>query len=199
VANGVNCREIIRLAPLYIPASSTANARPSLKYRSFVTLLLRAYADAAADHRLEVIEHQTRAWLTDPEQIALLAKQQAILPAALDRITSGPYRLVRGKLCYLDRHVFLHLVFSDGTREFSLYLRPREVKARSEPVGEIANGKRLCTADFERDHVAFVESSDVVAFFRRRPVGRRGAEPCKICRCCAVTPAVAVLTRLELF
>jgi len=133
-------------------------------YRSFGTHLPRAYADAATDHRLEVIEHQPRSWLTDPEQIALLAKQQAIQPAALNRIVSGPYRLVRGKLCYLDHRVFLHLVFSDGTGEFSLYLRPREAKVGSEPVREIANGKPLCTADFDQNHVAFVESPDVVVF-----------------------------------
>jgi anti-sigma factor RsiW len=133
-------------------------------YRSLGAHLPRVYADAATDHRLEVIEHQPRPWLTDPEQIALLAKQQAIAPTALDRIASGPYRLVRGKLCYLDRRVFLHLVFSDGTREFSLYLRPREAKARPGPVDEIANGKPLCTADFDQNHVASVETPEVVAF-----------------------------------
>lgn len=133
-------------------------------YHSLGAHLPRAYWDAATDHRLEVIEHQPRPWLTDPEQIALLAEQQAIAPAALDRIASGRYHLVRAKLCYLDRRVFLHLVFSDGTREFSLYLRPRDAGARLGPVREIANGKPLCTADFDQSHVASVETPEVVAF-----------------------------------
>ena len=133
-------------------------------YRSLGVRLPRVYADAATDHRLEVTEHQPRPWLTDPEQIASLAEQQAIPPPALYRIASGRYHLVRGKLCYLDRRVFLHLVFSDGTREFSLYLRPRDARARSGRVREIANGRPLCTADFDHDHVASVETPEVLAF-----------------------------------
>ncbi|HXX70974.1 MAG TPA: zf-HC2 domain-containing protein [Candidatus Acidoferrum sp.] len=125
----------------------------------------RVYADAATDHRLEVVEHQPRHWLTDPEQIALLAEEQAIAPAVLDRIASGNYRLVRGKLCYLDRRIFLHLVFSDGTREFSLYLRPRDAKGwPSGPVREIANRRPLCTVDFDTNHVASVETPEILAF-----------------------------------
>jgi len=133
-------------------------------FRSLGVHVPRVYADAATDHRLEVTERQPRPWLTDPGQIASLAAQQAIPPPTLYRIASGRYHLVRGKLCYLDRRVFLHLVFSDGTGEFSLYLRRRDATAQSGRVREIANGRPLCTADFDHNHVASVETPQVIAF-----------------------------------
>src|SRR5580693_2811893 len=78
-------------------------------------------ADAARDHRVEVVEHQRRTWLTDAAAIEALASRRGLsAPAA---IAPMGYRLERGKLCRLGGRVFLHLVYSNGVREFSLYLR----------------------------------------------------------------------------
>lgn len=132
-------------------------------YESLRTHVPRIYADAATDHRLEVNQLQPRPWLTDPRQIVALAEQQGITPAAVQAVASGGYRLVRGKLCFLDHRIFLHLVWTDGSSEFSLYLRQRDPQLLSGPVREIANGKRLCTSDIEHYHVAALETSALVA------------------------------------
>jgi anti-sigma factor RsiW len=129
---------------------------------SFAKRVPRVYLDAATDHRLEVIEHQPRPWSDRPQQIVSLAEQQGIAPAAVAALASGPYRLVRGKLCYLDHRLFLHLVLSSGAREISVYLGQRYAQALSGPMREIANGKPLCTSDLYPNHVASVETPDLV-------------------------------------
>jgi len=121
------------------------------------------YAAAARDHGIEVVEHQPRPWLTDPAQIAALAERQGIAASAVTALASGGYHLVRGKLCFLDHRIFLHLVFSDGAREFSVYLRRRDATALAGPVREIANGRPLCTSDVDNEHVASVETARLTA------------------------------------
>jgi anti-sigma factor RsiW len=132
-------------------------------YGSVGRYVPRVYADAALDHRLEVVEQQPRPWLSDLDEVTSLARQQGIAPAALRAITSKGYRLVRAKLCYLDRRSFLHLVLSDGAREISVYLRPRDETFLLGPAREIANGKPLCTSDLDQTHVASVETAWLVA------------------------------------
>jgi hypothetical protein len=76
--------------------------------------------DAVRDHRIEVVDGSQRKWLSDASEIKVLAAKQGLpLPAPQG------YRLERGKLCRLGGHVFLHLVYSDGSHEASLYLRDR--------------------------------------------------------------------------
>jgi hypothetical protein len=142
--------------------SAAALALIVVGYGSVGRHVPRVYADAAVDHRLEVTERQPRPWLNDPEQIALLAQQQGIARAALNAITSRGYRLLRAKLCYLDRHSFLHLVLSDGTHEFSLYLRQSDGKPLPGPVREIANGKPLCTSNLAHSYIASMETPELV-------------------------------------
>lgn len=131
-------------------------------YRALSTHVARVYADAAEDHRTEIVEGQPRRWLTDPAQIAALAAQQGIGSAALVSLESGPYRLVRGKICFIDHKIFLHLVYSDGSQQFSVFLRQRYA-ALSGNVHEISNGKPLCTSDLDHEHVASFETGQLVA------------------------------------
>lgn len=127
------------------------------------TRVARVYADAARDHHLEVVQRQPRPWLTDPAQIAALAEKQGIAPSAVTSLASGSYHLNRGRLCFLDGRIFLHLVFSDGAQEFSVYLRERDAKALPGPAREIANGKPLCTSDVDSEHIASIETSELTA------------------------------------
>jgi len=85
----------------------------------------RVYADAALDHQREVVEHEPRRWLSDRAAISALAEGQGISAAAPFAISSGPYRLERARLCFLAGRVFFHAVYTDGTREFSVYFRVR--------------------------------------------------------------------------
>jgi anti-sigma factor RsiW len=121
------------------------------------------YAAAARDHGIEVVQHQWRPWLTDPSQIATLAEQQGIARSVVTALASGGYRLSRGKLCFLDHRIFLHLVYTDGIREFSVYLRTRDSKPLPVAAREISNGKPLCTSDLDGEHVASIETPQLTA------------------------------------
>jgi hypothetical protein len=80
-------------------------------------------ADAARDHRIEVVEHSQRRWLTDVAAIESLAAKQGFSARSTDTIAPPGYHVARAKLCRLGGRVFLHLVYSDGAHEYSFYLR----------------------------------------------------------------------------
>lgn len=153
-----------RWAALALAVAAAAIVLAGIGYRTLVRqAVARIYADAAWDHGLEVVERQPRPWLTDPGQIATLAEQQGIAPSAVTALASGGYRLSRGKLCFLDHRIFLHLVYTDGDREFSAYLRPRESTSLPATVREFANGRPLCTSDVNDEHIASVQTPDLTA------------------------------------
>jgi hypothetical protein len=102
----------------------------------------QVYADAAEDHQSEVIDHSPRPWLSDPAQIEALAEKQGIGVAIPGELASG-YRLARGKICWLDERVYLHLVYSDGGREFSLFLRARDAENLDARIRGFSNGRLL--------------------------------------------------------
>jgi anti-sigma factor RsiW len=83
----------------------------------------RLYADAALDHRLEVIEHQPRRWRTDPAEIGKLAARYELTDLAA--LAPEGYRLEHAKMCGLEGKPALHLVYTNGTREVSVFVRAR--------------------------------------------------------------------------
>jgi anti-sigma factor RsiW len=126
-------------------------------YRLFSKRDAALCADAADDHRTEVVEHQRRNWLTDPSAIAQLASRQGLQSAAPVALAPPGYHLERGKLCRLDGRVFLHLVYSDGAHEFSFFLRDRPA---AEPTRAMAASLSL---DQDTQHVASVENARFTA------------------------------------
>ncbi len=79
-------------------------------------------SDAARDHLREIVRREPRRWTSDTAGIDALGQQLGVSPAAHSRFAVPGYRLDRGKLCVLSGRLFLHLVYSNGTREFSLFL-----------------------------------------------------------------------------
>lgn len=153
-----------RWAAVALGVAAAAVVLAGIGYRTLVHQpVARVYADAAFDHGLEVTQHQPRRWLTDPSQIATLAEQQGIPRSAVVALSSGGYRLVRGKICFLDHRIFLHLVYTDGAREFSVYLRPRDEQPLPVTAREISNGDPLCTSDLDGEHVASIETPQLTA------------------------------------
>ena len=153
-----------RWAAAAVAVAASAIVLATVGYRTLAgKQVARVYADAAWDHGLEVVEHQPRPWLTDPAQIAALAEGQGIEPSAVTALASGGYHLNRAKLCFLDHRVFLHLVFSDGVREFSVYLHSRDGIELPASVREFSNGDPLCTSEVKDEHVASVETPQLVA------------------------------------
>jgi hypothetical protein len=58
-------------------------------------------------------------------------------------LASGSYHLKAARLCHLDDRAFLHLVFQDGTEQFSVFLRPGYDPSVAGAPREQANGRQL--------------------------------------------------------
>jgi anti-sigma factor RsiW len=114
----------------------------------------RLYADAAVDHRREVVDHQPRMWITGREGIDSLVQRQGLPPSMLARLALDGYRLERGKLCRLAGLVYLHLVYSKGSSEVSVFLR----LPGGDPVP-----KNLRSADEGQEHLASVKTDRLAA------------------------------------
>lgn len=122
---------------------------------------------AAQDHQREIVEGAPRTWLTDAGAMQSLATKEAVPLTALAALATTGYRLQRARLCFLNKQIFLHLVYSKDGRKYSAYLRGRSDEAGFDPV--VRGTNRL--AYFTKDHVAAVfvgdaSGSDANAFAR---------------------------------
>jgi anti-sigma factor RsiW len=115
----------------------------------------RIVADAAQDHRAEVIEHQPRRWRTNAAEIASLAARYGLADVSV--LTPPGYSLEHAKMCGLDRQPALHLVFTNGSQEMSVYVRARVWKQNGVHAG--GSGSNY-TASFQNDRFAVIATGD---------------------------------------
>ncbi|MGD0131186.1 MAG: hypothetical protein ABSE57_04030 [Bryobacteraceae bacterium] len=80
---------------------------------------------AAEDHRREIVEGETRPWLTKIAAIQSLAQKQGVPGSAIRALGTTGYGLERARLCFLKKQIFLHLVYTKDGEELSVYLRTR--------------------------------------------------------------------------
>ena len=113
----------------------------------------RLYADAARDHRTEVEEHQPRRWRSTGPEIDSLAAGFGFSEHAAESIAPRPFHLARARRCRLDGHAVLHLVYTDGVREMSVFIRQRG----TDSVGN------LRAAEIGEDNLVSVESARFIA------------------------------------
>jgi anti-sigma factor RsiW len=118
-------------------------------YRVLVPHVPEFVVEAVKDHRREVVEKQLKKWRSDPAEIQTLAEKEGIQVKAIPLVNAG-YRLDRARRCRLDGNIFMHLVYKDGEREMSVFLRPR--KGVTVPLREESMGP---------DHVAAVQSGNM--------------------------------------
>jgi anti-sigma factor RsiW len=122
----------------------------------------KVYADAAQDHQLEVVEHGPRHWTTDPAELAALEQRLGISLNVPEELGGG-YHLEHGKICRLDGQLYLHLVYTDGTTEFSLFLRPRNGERLTGRISGASNGRLLRASDSGQEHLAAFLTSRLIA------------------------------------
>lgn len=141
-----------------------------LGYALFLSHPAPVYADAAGDHHDEIMDQQPRKWLTEPAAIAELARSHGVSPAAIAAINPAGYQLRCAKICGLNGHPFLHLVFVPDSgsktpsrdREVSVFLCPRlEGLPQSESATE--NGRTFHTPVVGAEHLACFETNQVTA------------------------------------
>jgi anti-sigma factor RsiW len=118
------------------------------------------YAAAARDHRLEIVDRQPRKWVTDRASMEGLARRQGLPASVVSAFIPAGYHLAQGKLCLLDGRVFLHLVYTDESGSFSLFLRrPDDAGTTSGIQTETFAGEHV--AGFQRDQLsALIVSED---------------------------------------
>ncbi len=105
-------------------------------------------AAAAGDHHREVVDGRPRTWLRDDAAIEALAAREGIETGAIPRLGAAGLRLDRARLCRLDGSPFLHLVYSDGRRDVSVFLRKASGGASA-----------IRSADSGAEHVAWFETA----------------------------------------
>jgi len=121
-------------------------------YLAFPGKASQVYADAAEDHQMEVVDHGPRSWTSDPAQIAALARKLGVDIAVPATLSSG-FRLEHAKICGLDGRAYLHVVYTDGTREFSLFLRTRDSENFNAAIRGLSNGRLLRECASGKEHV----------------------------------------------
>ncbi|MGP0075765.1 MAG: hypothetical protein ACLPWF_27940 [Bryobacteraceae bacterium] len=122
---------------------------------------------AARDHRTEIVNGEPRRWLTDPSGIQSLARKQGVSPSAIAALGTTGYRLERGRLCFLQKQIFLHLVYIKSGSEYSVYLRPRTDEASfSDSVRGAENLAYFQTKRITAVFVSHAADADAMAFAR---------------------------------
>jgi hypothetical protein len=139
-----------------------------LSYRTFRKEQTPAICVAAVqDHRREIVDDEPRRWLTDLSAIQALADKQGVPASAIAVLATAGYHLERGRLCFLKKQIFLHLVYSEDGSQYSVYLRPA---SGEESFGNSVRGARnLAYFETQRVTAVFVSHSagaDALAFAR---------------------------------
>jgi hypothetical protein len=81
------------------------------------------YAELARDHRKEVVEQEARHWRNGPTEIEPLVARFGVTAPMLAGFAPAGYRLLHAKTCGIGGMPLLHLVYSNGSREISVYVR----------------------------------------------------------------------------
>jgi hypothetical protein len=181
-------RQQLRLRPRYLPrwtaiaAGLAAMALAGLtSYRSFVkeeNTPVTCIA-AAHDHQNEIVKGEPRVWSRDLAGVASLAQKEGVPESALAALSGAGYRLARGRLCFLQGQIYLHLVYHQDGEAFSVYLRRRSkqplfrASVRETSIG-MDNVAYFQTRDLNVVFVAQAPSGDVLAFAQ---AGLRALKP----------------------
>jgi len=129
----------------------------------FGSAVAPVYAAVVHDHQVEVVERARRPWVSDSAVIQLLAAQQGVSESALAAMAPANYHLERAKLCPLDGNTYLHLVYSDGAHELSVFLHQGDIGQLPGAGREFANGSTLHTARVGHDYLAGFQSDRLTA------------------------------------
>ncbi len=120
---------------------------------------------ALTDHQREVVNGVHRTWLVESAAVQSLAAKQGIDTSVIDRLRAAGLHLQQGKLCRLDGHPFLHLVYSKGAETFSVFLRQHSGSPRAIQATDGGSGH---ASSFETAHVtAIVVGHDSAESVRR--------------------------------
>ncbi|MCU1325035.1 MAG: hypothetical protein JWN34_405 [Bryobacterales bacterium] len=81
------------------------------------------FTAAAKDHRLEVLQNRPRRWRATRAAMQPLLDQYKVTSSDAERLLPAGFVLEKAKECGLNGQPTLHLVFSDGHRALSVYVK----------------------------------------------------------------------------
>jgi len=128
---------------------------------------------AAQDHEREIVKGEPRRWLTDLSAIDALADKQGVPASAIAALGTTGYRLERGRLCFLKKQIFLHLVYTKDGSQYSVYLRPRTDEASF--TNSVRGAENLAYFDTSHLTAVFVSNGANAQAFAR--AGARAFQP----------------------
>jgi hypothetical protein len=119
---------------------------------------LNILADAADDHHDEVVEHFQREWLYGGSEIRKLVQEKAGNAAVVTELAPQGYHIDRARICELGMRNYLHLVYSDGEHEVSMFVRQQDGEQLAGAEREKVNGMPLVADSYQKLQVAAFQS-----------------------------------------
>jgi anti-sigma factor RsiW len=86
-------------------------------------------ADAIVDHRVEVVENAPRKWTADLARIASVSQKAIGAEINPEQLAPSGYHFERARICSLQDKRYVHLVFSNGNQQISMFVRTRDDSA----------------------------------------------------------------------
>ena len=110
------------------PARRPASDPPALDAERVLALAAQSLFDIFERTAMGtmVVDREHRTWYLDEQAVRALADREGVSPSVVSGLAANGYRLECGKLCRLDGRPFLHLVYANGARKLSVYVRPRD-------------------------------------------------------------------------
>jgi len=97
------------------------------------------YAGVARDHTEDVIERMPKNGWRDGESPAAIYAREQLGDAVVSTIAPEGFRLVRTRLCNPAGEPFVHLIFDNGAKQISFYVRKNGNALPGNPVGVFNN------------------------------------------------------------
>ena len=136
-------------------AASTFSYRTFQKERAIPPVCVAALQD----HQREIVDREPRLWLSNLSEIQALGAQRGVPASAIAALATTGYRLERGRLCFLQKQIYLHLVFRRDGTEYSVYLRSH------------ANQPAFSNTVQGSEKLAYFETKGVTAVFVSQTAG----------------------------
>ncbi len=101
------------------------------------------FADAADDHSDEVIRKLPRRWVYRPSEIADLVQRRIGDERLVTSLAPAGYHIDRATVCNLLDRNYVHLVYTDGQNEVTIFVRRNDGEAMTgSPVARV-DGKAI--------------------------------------------------------
>ena len=82
--------------------------------------------DAVDDHQEEIVGKAPRKWKSDMRAVEALSQKMTGDPTVAEHVAPTGYHLIGARICVLHGKSYMHLDYSDGNNEISLFVRRQD-------------------------------------------------------------------------